>query len=102
MLISFEKISIREKVACIGPNIFDEKSTSEYIQKGFIISSGTLYDINIFKKVGVFNAGWFIDMIDVEWCHRAQKMVINPLLSMKLEWNIILGKIITLKFLEKV
>ncbi|EPF1294065.1 glycosyltransferase [Klebsiella michiganensis] len=73
MLISFEKISMREKVACIGPNIFDEKSTSEYIQKGFIISSGSLYDINIFKKVGVFNAGWFIDMIDVEWCHRAQK-----------------------------
>ncbi|WJM82150.1 glycosyltransferase [Pectobacterium brasiliense] len=77
MKLAYESISSNEKVACIGPNIELITTDFKYIKKDFLISSGTFYNINIFQEVGLFNAGWFIDMIDVEWCHRARKYGYN-------------------------
>lgn len=38
----------------------------------FIISSGTLVNINVLDDVGMMNADLFIDAVDIEWCYRAK------------------------------
>ncbi len=56
------------------PRIFRQKSVSP---KGtswpaeFIISSGSLLNLEIFDQVGPFREDFFIDAIDIEWCFRA-------------------------------
>lgn len=38
----------------------------------FVISSGSLIDIAMWKWIGPFQDDFFIDAIDIEWCFRAQ------------------------------
>lgn len=73
-------------VACIGPSVINERNNSLY-EKYFknskkinnssysvksIISSGTLYNVDIFSLIGFNKSEWFIDSIDIEWCYRAR------------------------------
>lgn len=37
-----------------------------------VITSGCLYPAHALARVGPFRAGWFIDMVDTEWCWRAR------------------------------
>lgn len=37
----------------------------------FIISSGSLISTEVFRQVGKMREDFFIDYVDIEWCHRA-------------------------------
>lgn len=39
-----------------------------------LITSGTLIPARVFKDVGAMREDFFIDQIDIEWCHRARAM----------------------------
>lgn len=47
------------------------------IQCNFLISSGTLIPIKVFKKIGTFRSDFFIDLVDTEFCIRATNAGIN-------------------------
>ena len=51
--------------------IYPEVNSNLNYETSFIISSGTLIQINIFDKVGLMNTNLFIDIVDIEWCLRA-------------------------------
>ena len=78
MLSALTKLEKVDKVSAIGPNLSDKYSSKECCtRKDFLISSGTLSDIDVFREVGLFNSGLFIDMVDIDWCHRARKYKYN-------------------------
>jgi len=83
-------------VIAVGPLISDERSqgfalvrdenantnananantntNSPYIETDFLISSGTMIDVNKFILVGGFKSHYFIDHVDTEWVFRAIK-----------------------------
>ena len=37
-----------------------------------LITSGTLIPVSVFKEVGPMRDDFFIDQVDIEWCHRAR------------------------------
>ena len=40
----------------------------------FVISSGSLFDVEAVARIGPFRSDFFIDFIDVEWCARANAL----------------------------
>jgi rhamnosyltransferase len=79
-------------VACVGPsyvNSNDINCTSnlfinsgwrlrpasldrDVVEVSFLISSGMFTSMDVLRRVGGLNAGYFIDWVDVEWCFRAR------------------------------
>ncbi len=62
-------------ISCLGPsigNIYSQKN-KRVCEEDFIISSGSLFESEIFEQVGFYKEEWFIDLIDTEWCYRARK-----------------------------
>lgn len=65
-----------------GPKTLVAKLTNieelEYIKDksidivDFVITSGAIYEINIFRKIGCFKESYFIDAVDEEICYRAK------------------------------
>jgi len=48
------------------------RSSPGLAQVAFLISSGSLLDLDAFEKIGPFREDFFIDAIDIEWCFRAR------------------------------
>ncbi|HDV2337460.1 TPA: glycosyl transferase 2 family protein, partial [Escherichia coli] len=46
-----------------------------------IISSGSLYSMDVFSAIGFNKAEWFIDSIDIEWCYRARYLGYHVLMT---------------------
>lgn len=75
-----------ESAAVIGPRIVAPSSAyvaPRYFSAGgkahegaravrYIITSGSLVCLEAFRNIGPFRSDFFIDMVDVEWCFRAQ------------------------------
>lgn len=93
------------KIACIGPSVINERNNTRY-EKYFrnsvkitdsvysvksIISSGTLYDVDVFSAIGFNKAEWFIDSIDIEWCYRARYLGYHVLMTTKVAMRHNLG-----------
>ncbi|MEB7543268.1 glycosyltransferase family 2 protein [Enterobacter huaxiensis] len=93
------------KIACIGPSVINERNNIRY-EKYFrnsvkindsvfsvksIISSGTLYNVEIFAAIGFNKAEWFIDSIDIEWCYRARYLGYHVLMTTKVAMRHNLG-----------
>jgi rhamnosyltransferase len=80
-------VAAGERVAVIGPRIVsppdaDFKAPRYFPRSSlatrvgarpvqYVISSGSLIDLNTLREVGPFRADFFIDAIDTEWCFRA-------------------------------
>lgn len=82
-------VGVGRSVAAVGPEIVAPageeahyKSPRYWVRPGeprpeglspvqFLITSGTLLDLQAFRAVGPFRADYFIDGIDLEWCLRA-------------------------------
>lgn len=92
-------------IACIGPSVINERNNTRY-EKYFrnsvkinestfsvksIISSGTLYNVEIFAAIGFNKAEWFIDSIDIEWCYRARYLGYHVLMTTKVAMRHNLG-----------
>ncbi len=86
------KLRKNHKVGSVGPICRDEESANlypiskmnglrldskfpendqEYIDASFLISSGSLINLNVFRDVGLMNGSFFIDNVDLEWGFRA-------------------------------
>ncbi|WP_429126817.1 glycosyltransferase family 2 protein [Aeromonas media] len=93
------------KIACIGPSVVNERTDIRY-EKYFhsstqitetvysvnsIISSGTLYNVEVFSVIGLNKAEWFIDSIDIEWCYRARYLGYHVLMTTKVAMKHNLG-----------
>ena len=53
-------------------NLHDENSEN-FVEIRTAISSGTLYPLSVFSKIGTFTDDFFVYMIDIEFCLRAAK-----------------------------
>ena len=72
------------QVAYLGPVFIDKKSGQEYKnhsneEKDFtkvnaLIASGSMISLNAIDKVGMMDESLFIDIVDFEWCWRANSM----------------------------
>jgi rhamnosyltransferase len=45
---------------------------SPHVETLTLITSGSLIPIQVFHDVGLMREDFFIDQVDIEWCHRAQ------------------------------
>ncbi len=80
------------KVAAIGPSLRDRNTgqrvpfvrfrlpmnrrlnlQSGVIASDFLITSGTLVNLEHLPEIGPMREAWFIDSIDLEWCFRARR-----------------------------
>ncbi len=93
MLNEYQKIETREKLALIGPSLYDPRSKAYHgfhqlgkityshvspedmlvdtIECLSVNSSGSFGSIDVFKKVGYYDEDLFIDHVETEWCFRA-------------------------------
>jgi len=101
----------RENLAILAPDIIEESSykTSRYLcfksrfsfkrmtcQNGilrnvtFVITSGSLYNLRLYLKIGPFRDDFFIDAVDKEYCLRAisKGYEISVACNAKLEHNL--------------
>jgi rhamnosyltransferase len=79
-------VSKNKNVACIGPLAFDRDKTEEDVYHSYgkdseriikvpqTLSSGSLIPKHAFMQVGGMEDDLFIDLVDYEWCWRAEKM----------------------------
>lgn len=79
-----------ERPAIVGPQPIDPEGhrlriathelpsppalADEAIRAQFVISSGSLVDVEAAASIGPFRADFFIDAIDLEWCFRANAL----------------------------
>lgn len=47
-------------------------SDSPHVETLTLITSGTLIPVGVFNDVGPMREDFFIDQVDIEWCHRAR------------------------------
>lgn len=68
----------REQIGIMGPGYSYAEIPSptnnikEYKEVKSIITSGSLFSINLFDKIGPFREDLFIDFVDIEYCLRAR------------------------------
>ncbi len=79
MIKTYEDMPLekREEVMSIFPNFFDQSVQSEeehsdepYEYVDAEITSGNLVNTKVFDKIGFFDEGLFIDMVDTDFCMR--------------------------------
>jgi rhamnosyltransferase len=80
---TYQRIGTIEQVGIIGADynnlgtevIHDETKTDDscYHEVKSIITSGSLFSIDLFDKIGPFRDDLFIDFIDIEYCLRARR-----------------------------
>ncbi|MEH7354721.1 glycosyltransferase family 2 protein [Neobacillus drentensis] len=75
-----------KSIACIGPLAFDRDKTEDDVYHTYgsdderiievqqTLSSGSLIPKNAFIQIGGMEEDLFIDLVDYEWCWRAEKM----------------------------
>lgn len=83
MLVAYDSLTEKEKVAILAPNWIDEnllhENTTEISQASTIsepktvITSGSLIKKSVFNDIGLFIEEYFIDFLDIEFCLRARK-----------------------------
>lgn len=67
-------IKYKKDYLIFSPNINKQiKSSKELEYVDFSITSGTVYNIQLFSEIGLFKINYFIDSIDNEICYRAKR-----------------------------
>lgn len=83
------------KVAVVGPRLrppsgeafkpigYDRKEPGfgGLSEQSYLPTSGSVLDVSAWKDIGAFRDDFFIDAIDVEWCHRARRQGFKCLLA---------------------
>ncbi len=79
-------LSQNKNIACIGPLAYDRDKSEEDVYHSYgsseetiievqqTLSSGSLIPKNAFIEIGGMEEDLFIDLVDYEWCWRAEKM----------------------------
>jgi rhamnosyltransferase len=68
-----EDFDNKESVAMFGINYqyLVEKENCDYKEVSFLITSGSIINLNSFKNIGAFDENLFIDFVDTEYCFRS-------------------------------
>ena len=93
LLAAFDRLSMRGRVAAVGPRYRDPREAREApfikvafpmsrklwcdaetpdVETDFLISSGALIPLSVLDDVGDMDEGIFIDNVDMEWSFRAR------------------------------
>ena len=82
LLKAFNGFALKEQVAVIGSNYFDEMRGETLVhdspeqplclEQTTVITSGTLISMDAYGKIGPFRDDFFIDHVDDEYCLRAR------------------------------
>jgi len=82
LLEAYNDFPMKEKVAVVGSNYFDEKRGKTLVpefpaqplclEQTTVITSGSLISVDAYGKVGPFRDDFFIDHVDDEYCLRAR------------------------------
>lgn len=68
----FNDLNDKVKIAALGPNYEKENSLEQIIKVENLITSGTLLNAEVFKKIKGYDENLFIDEVDNDYCYRAQ------------------------------
>ncbi|MGL5109295.1 MAG: glycosyltransferase family 2 protein [Vibrio ordalii] len=74
-------------VKTVGKNTVKISKVNEHVKStrfhecDFIISSGSLIDLEVLSIVGTMDEKLFIDMVDIEWCYRASSLGYNAIVA---------------------
>jgi len=72
--INLIRSDINTNVAVYSPNRNHiQNSEKDYVEIRTAISSGSIYPVRNFKKIGYFREDLFLYMIDIEYCFRAER-----------------------------
>jgi len=66
--------SSKNEVAMFGVEFEKEENDSkncEYITKDYLITSGSMVNLQLFERIGGFDEALFIDEVDLEYCYRS-------------------------------
>ena len=76
-LLLFDNISDKKKIAALGP-VYNKSSINNKILKvDSLITSGSLINADVFKRIGGYDEKLFIDEVDNDFCYRAQIEAFN-------------------------
>lgn len=50
-----------------------DKTNLTYQVVDYVIQSGSVFDVRVFREIGFFREDFFIDQVDIEFCYRARK-----------------------------
>jgi rhamnosyltransferase len=56
----------------LAATVSDPQDMAATVPAAFLISSGSLIPVSVFKEVGLFESALFVDHVDTEWCLRAR------------------------------
>jgi rhamnosyltransferase len=67
-----------DSIGIIGPHIIAEHRKSAYLMEeacvvDSVITSGSIFRLDIFSKIGFFREDYFIDAVDLEFCYWAKR-----------------------------
>ena len=68
----FNEINDKVKIAALGPNHEKENSQEQISKVENLITSGTLLNAEVFKKIKGYDEKLFIDEVDNDYCYRVQ------------------------------
>lgn len=72
--ISSCNLDLNDNIAIYAPVVKVGDNTIRCNKTDFVITSGSLYNLDVFKKTGMFREEYFIDEVDNEYCVRARLM----------------------------
>ena len=55
-----------------NPNYYDFDQTDSPVEKPFLITSGSIINLKLFDKVGLYREDYNIDCVDYEFCFKAK------------------------------
>ena len=67
--------SFKSKTKIFGPQINENSNqiNETYVNVDYVIQSGCVFDVSLFKEIGYFREDFFIDQVDIEFCYRAKR-----------------------------
>jgi rhamnosyltransferase len=70
-----EKFDKRKEVSVFGVNYENQnqKESCDFIKVNFLITSGSIINLNSYKQIGEFDENLFIDFVDTEYCFKSIK-----------------------------
>lgn len=101
----------KQKIAMIGSNFMNKNSNilwclslpgnPEWIEKEFVITSGSLHSLKAVEQIGLYQEALFIDEVDIEYCFRARHKGYKVLMSVQPLIRQSVGKAEPCKFLGR-
>jgi rhamnosyltransferase len=81
LIRAYSHCPFQKKIAAVGSDSYWHKSeikeeycyrTIAWVERSYVITSGTLLPVQIYRAVGPFRNEFFMDYVDIEWCLRAR------------------------------